>query len=322
MTTCPPFELGKPRFDQATFWGRFRHFLDVVDPRTLFTSNTRLEECKQQLKSFEEGSLDGFVTDEQLWAAQKVVQAILHPDTKEKILMPFRMSGFVPFGTPIVVGLLLPGQSLAQVIFWQWINQSHNACVNYANRNASRPTPTIKFLQGYLGAVASAVGIATGLNLLVNRAQNLPPAQRVLIQRFIPTPAVVTASTCNLLLMRMHEAGTGIEVYDKDKQVVGVSKIAAKKAIYQTALTRAFLPLPILVLPPLAMTLLERTSLLHKNPRLNFPFQVLTVTAAFGLALPLAISLFPQEGQIKKSDLEKELQEKSAEEILYYNKGL
>ena len=41
---------------------------------------------------------------------------------------------------------------------------------------------------------------------------------------------LVTASTCNLLLMRMHEAGTGIEVYDKDKQVVGVSKVAAKEA--------------------------------------------------------------------------------------------
>jgi len=28
-----------------------------------------------------------------------VMQAILHPDTGEKVFMPFRMSGFVPFGT-------------------------------------------------------------------------------------------------------------------------------------------------------------------------------------------------------------------------------
>ncbi|KAL0621538.1 Protein GVQW1 [Plecturocebus cupreus] len=28
-------------------------------------------------------------------------RAILHPDTNEKIFMPFRMSGYIPFGTPI-----------------------------------------------------------------------------------------------------------------------------------------------------------------------------------------------------------------------------
>ncbi|XP_065828245.1 sideroflexin-5-like [Oscarella lobularis] len=322
MGSYPPFALDKSRFDQQTFWGRFRHFLDIVDPTTLFTSTKRLEECQTLLENYKQGALPPAVTDKELWDAKKVVQAIIHPDTGEKILMPFRMSGFVPFGSPIVVGLLLPGQSLAKIIFWQWINQSHNACINYANRNASQPTPTSKFIQGYLGAVTSAVGIAAGLNVLVNRAKTLPPTQRILIQRFIPTPAVVTASTCNLLLMRMHEAGTGIEVYDKDKQVVGVSKVAAKEAIYQTALTRAFLPLPILVLPPIAMTVLERTRLLKNNPRLNLPFQVLTVTTAFAFALPLAISLFPQEGQIKRLALEKELQEKSSEEFLYYNKGL
>lgn len=65
-------------------------------------------------------------------------QAILHPDTGEKILMPFRMSGYVPFGVPMVVGILLPNPGWATIVFWQWINQSHNACVNYANRNASK----------------------------------------------------------------------------------------------------------------------------------------------------------------------------------------
>ena len=71
-------------------------------------------------------------------------QAVIHPDTGEKILLPFRMSGFVPFGSPIVVGLLLPNLTLPQTAFWQWLNQSHNACVNYANRNASKVRQKMK----------------------------------------------------------------------------------------------------------------------------------------------------------------------------------
>lgn len=48
------------------------------------------------------------------------------------------MSGFVPFGWITVTGMLLPNPSWPTLLFWQWMNQSHNACVNYANRNASK----------------------------------------------------------------------------------------------------------------------------------------------------------------------------------------
>lgn len=97
------------------------------------------------------------MTDEQLWAAKKIKDAIIHPDTGEVIPMPFRMSGFVPFGTPVVVGLLLPNQTLVTTLFWQWLNQTHNALVNYSNRNASVPVPASSYIGGYLGAVASAM---------------------------------------------------------------------------------------------------------------------------------------------------------------------
>ncbi|TNN53670.1 Sideroflexin-5 [Liparis tanakae] len=89
-----------------------------------------------------------------------------------------------------VVGLLLPHQTLASTIFWQWLNQSHNACVNYSNRNASKPAPVSKFFLGYIGAVTSAVSIAVGLSVLIQRAGRLSPTTRLLVQRFIPFPAV------------------------------------------------------------------------------------------------------------------------------------
>ncbi|XP_020856757.1 sideroflexin-5 isoform X2 [Phascolarctos cinereus] len=318
----PPFQLGKPRFQQTSFYGRFRHFLDIIDPRTLFVTESRLKEAVQLLEDYKHGTLPPGVTNEQLWSAQKIKQAILHPDTNEKIFMPFRMSGYIPFGTPIVVGLLLPNQTLASTIFWQWLNQSHNACVNYANRNATKPLPASKFIQGYLGAVISAVSIAVGLNALVQRANKFTPATRLLIQRFVPFPAVASANICNVVLMRHNELEEGIDVLDGDGNIVGSSRIAARHALIETALTRVVLPMPILVLPPIIMSVLEKTFLLQSRPRLLLPVQSFVCLAAFGLALPLAISLFPQMSEIETSQLEPEIALATASRTVVYNKGL
>ncbi|XP_029943059.1 sideroflexin-5-like isoform X4 [Salarias fasciatus] len=244
---------------KSTFQGRFRHFLDVIDPRTLFTTQKRLQQSCELLERFREGRLAEGVTDKQLWEAQKIKQAILHPDTGDQVFMPFRMSGFVPFGTPVVVGLLLPNQTLLSTVFWQWLNQSHNACVNYCNRNASRPAPFSKFFLGYLGAVSSAVSIAVGLNVLLQRSSSFSPPRRLLVQRFIPFPAVASANVCNVVLMRHSELSEGISVVDQDGNVVGTSRVAARRALAETALTRVVLPMPILVLPPLIMTFLEKS---------------------------------------------------------------
>ncbi|XP_055885994.1 sideroflexin-5-like isoform X1 [Biomphalaria glabrata] len=297
----PPFQLNKSRFDQSTFSGRLRHFLDVIDPRTLLTPNSELEKAVKLLEDYKNGNLPSGVTDEQLWKAQKIKQAIIHPDTGEKIFMPFRMSGFVPFGSFIVVGLLLPNPSMKQIIFWQWLNQSHNACVNYANRNATKPTPIKRFILGYTGAVTTAVSIAVGLSTLIKRANRFSTTTRMLIQRFVPFPAVATASTCNVLLMRNSELYEGIEVVDKENKVVGTSKVAAKKALGETALTRMFLPAPIFIIPPIVMSILEKRKFLIRNPKLHLPINAVVCTLAFGFALPVAIALFPQYSKIKRS---------------------
>ncbi|KAJ8389539.1 hypothetical protein AAFF_G00119290 [Aldrovandia affinis] len=321
-TAYPQFQLGKSRFDQNTFFGRLRHFLEVIDPRTLFVSESRLKECVELLDDFKHGKLPPGVSDTQLWQAQKIKQAVIHPDTGEKILMPFRMSGYVPFGTPVVVGLLLPNQTLGSTVFWQWLNQSHNACVNYSNRNATKPTSASKFFLGYLGAVTSAVSIAVGLNVLIQKANKFSPATRVLVQRFVPFPAVATANVCNVVLMRNSELAKGIDVLDTNGNVVGTSRIAAKHALLETALTRVVLPMPILVLPPLVMSFLERLPLLQTHRRLVLPVHSLVCLAAFGLALPLAISLFPQMSQIEVSRLEAEIAMATDSKVVTYNKGL
>ncbi|CAN9515189.1 unnamed protein product [Ophioblennius macclurei] len=319
---CPAFQLGRSRYDQGSFLGRLRHFVDVIDPSTLFVSEQRLKDSIKLLDDYKHGSLPPEVSDCQLWEAQKIKQAIIHPDTGEKIFMPFRMSGYVPFGTPIVIGLLLPNQTVVSTIIWQWLNQSHNACVNYANRNATKPTPTSKFLQGYVGAVSSAVSIAVGLNVLIQKANKLSPATRMIIQRLVPFPAVASANICNVGLMRHNELSEGIDVLDNNGNVVGSSKIAARHAIMETAFTRVVLPMPIFVLPPIVMSYLERLRFLQSNRRLLLPIHSLVCLLTFGLSLPVAISLFPQMSQIEVSRLEPDIAMATDCKVVTYNKGL
>ncbi|KAL7394903.1 hypothetical protein ABVT39_006741 [Epinephelus coioides] len=319
---CPAFQLGRPRYEQGSFLGRLRHFVDIIDPSTLFVSEKKLKECIKLLDDYKHGELPPGVSDLQLWEAQKIKQAIIHPDTGEKIFMPFRMSGYVPFGTPIVIGLLLPNQTVVSTIIWQWLNQSHNACVNYANRNATKPTPTSKFVQGYVGAVTSAVSIAVGLNVLIQKANKLSPATRMIIQRLVPFPAVASANICNVGLMRHNELSEGIDVLDNNGNVVGSSKIAARHAIMETAFTRVVLPMPIFVLPPIIMSYLERLRFLQSNRRLLLPIHSLVCLVTFGLSLPVAISLFPQMSQIEVSRLEPEIGMATDCKVVTYNKGL
>ncbi|XP_016117933.1 sideroflexin-5-like, partial [Sinocyclocheilus grahami] len=212
----------------GSFYGRLRHFLDVIDPRTLFVSEKRLNECMKLLDQFKNGTLPPSVTNVQVRLG---VHFLLKSSQHTVLLF---LSGFVPFGTPVVVGLLLPNQTFASTIFWQWLNQSHNACVNYCNRNASKPTPMATFFQGYLGAVSSAVTIALSLHL-------------------------ASANVCNVLLMRHTELSEGICVLDDKGNVVGTSKLAARHALIETSLTRVVLPMPVLLLSPLIMAMLERS---------------------------------------------------------------
>uniref|UniRef100_A0A8C6NHV4 Sidoreflexin n=1 Tax=Nothobranchius furzeri TaxID=105023 RepID=A0A8C6NHV4_NOTFU len=307
---------------RSSFLGRLRHFVEIIDPSTLFVSQEKLQECIKLLDDYKHGTLPPGTTDQQLWEAQKIKQAIIHPDTGEKIFMPFRMSGYVPFGTPIKK--LWNPLSLLSLSSTQWLNQSHNACVNYANRNATKPTPASKFLQGYAGAVTSAVSIAVGLNVLIQKANKLSPATRMIIQRFVPFPAVASANICNVGLMRHSELSEGIDVLDNNSNVVGSSKIAARHAIMETALTRVVLPMPIFVLPPIIMSYLERWVLrfLQRNRRLLLPIHSVVCLITFGLSLPVAISLFPQMSQIEVSCLEPEIAMATDCKVVTYNKGL
>ena len=109
----------------------------------------------------------------------------MHPDTGEVIPMPFRMSFFLPANLPISAGMVLFGNTVPSQLFWQWMNQSYNAGMNFANRNATVAVSTKEILTSYVSATAVACGAAFGLGLVAKRSARWP----------IPSAATCCATT-------------------------------------------------------------------------------------------------------------------------------
>lgn len=314
-------DLNVPRYDQNTFTGRLRQFLDVTDPRTLLPGiffNMSLTKARSIMSEYRASTTlssenttttttslpQGVNSVDELWLAKKIESSAVHPDTDEVILPPFRMSGFAVFGTPIIVGLLLPNPAVAQTCFFQTLNQSHNAAINFANRNASAPTSIKDTAVGFGAAVATSVGIALSMNEGIKRAP-VSAATRVLLSRFVPYPAIATAGALNMFLMRRSELEHGIEVQAPDGTVLGVSQIAAKEAIEQTMITRIVLPAPLLMGPVFGMMAAEKAGVFRKlGPRARLPVEALLCVTCFVFGLPLALSCFPQQAELPLSALE------------------
>lgn len=329
-SSVPNFDPKADRFSQETFQGRFCKMLLGCDPRLLFYSDVdvlRAKEMVEQYKVYLQNPPEGVCDIHRtLWEAQRISSAALHPDTGEFIPSPCRMSGYVPCNGPICASMVV-SSSMPSLLFWNWINQSQNAGVNYFNRNASSPMTNETLLKSYAGAVGAALGVAFGLSTIVNRRYD--PVRAKQVMRFVAFPSTVIASSLNCYIVRSNEIETGIPMLDVDGNSVGeVSQIAAAKGVYSTVFSRAVLNVPVLFLPPFLLSNIPLCKrVIAKNPAMATPITMFLLLTCFGIGLPAAVAIFPQIAEIKVEDLEEKFQHlKDADgtkiSVLYYNKGL
>ncbi|KAI3660402.1 hypothetical protein MP638_002485 [Amoeboaphelidium occidentale] len=318
-----PFDPSTNLYDQNTFSGRLYHFNRIVSPLNLLASDSTLKAAQEKLADYKSGKY----TTEELWTAKYLVDATIHPDTKEKVFLPFRMASFVPTNLLVTVGLLLPNPSIGSIVFWQWINQSVNVGFNWSNANKTTQMTVGENLTAYGTAVTASVGIAVGLSQWVKRTSIFQASTKALLSKFVPFVAVASAGTVNVFLMRRKELVDGITVFDEDGNSLGKSKVAAWNAISQVAISRVAVNFPCLIIPPLIMSQFEKMDYFKGKALRLGAANVTLIAFTMITALPCAIALFPQRGKLDVKSVEKEFQDLNRKDgkrisTVYYNKGL
>ncbi|XP_009697500.1 PREDICTED: sideroflexin-2 [Cariama cristata] len=315
MATIPlGFNIDAPRWDQSTFMGRLKHFLNITDPRTVLVPEEELDRAKALVEGCRAGLVPPGSSQEQLLYAKKLYDSAFHPDSGEKMNLIGRMSFQVPGGMALTGCMLQFYRTVPAVVFWQWVNQSFNAIVNYTNRNAASPISLRQIGVAYVTATSTALATAVGLNLYTKRA---PP----LLARWVPFAAVAAANCVNIPMMRQQEIINGITVTDRDNNELGHSRVSLGMGV------RIGAPHGRVILP-IIMERLEKFPFMQRIRVLHGPLQVLLCGGFLLFMVPAACALFPQRCSLALADLELELRDsivaKHGDKVpyVYFNKGL
>eukprot|EP01029_Cantina_marsupialis_P027798 TRINITY_DN774014_c0_g1_i1.p1 TRINITY_DN774014_c0_g1~~TRINITY_DN774014_c0_g1_i1.p1 ORF type:complete len:343 (+),score=123.21 TRINITY_DN774014_c0_g1_i1:100-1128(+) len=320
MNGILPLEV--PNVSQATYGGRCLHFLKMMNPMYMATMNkSAKKQHDEMMASVEKGA----EIDESFRAKKDLSHATIHPQSGEPLPYLTRMTAFPIVSVPNVLGMLLAAPTVGNLIFWQWLNQSYNAYFNYANRNLAGSMTTADVAKSYGLAAVSACSIAVGLNGLVKKLSTVfSPAIMGSVGILIPYLAVGGAGSINAFVMRKSELTTGVGLTNSAGEMEGNSQIAAKKCMTEVVLTRMAIPLPILLVPPIVRKAIIAAKMMPKSKIGTVLMDVGVVVACLYGALPLAVGMFPQNGSIKRKDVESQFNPEGCdgEEMLYYNKGI
>ena len=221
-----------------------------------------------------------------LWDCKYSIKATMNQETGKILPLPYRMYFFVPMNIPIAFGLLCLPATSTNIMFFNFMNQTYNASMNYMNSSGTSDSKRLLFFS-YFCALASSIGSGLVFRKL------LKPKKKVNIIKE--------------LMIR----------------ILRLSKICGLKAILEGGMTRFFLPIPLIVQFLICNRL--RNTNISKRALLASELFLCSVALGFGLPLSIAIFRQYSKINVSKIEKEySNLQDSNNKMIqyVYYNKGL
>jgi hypothetical protein len=227
------------------------------------------------------------------------------------------MCAFVPMNIPIAFGLLCLPPTQFNIMLFNFINQSYNAMMNYANSSGTEDS--VKYVSAsYALAVISSIGTGVILKKRFSRnTQQMGIIKEGLI-RIVPS---MVAGFLNLFFMRSDYITKGINIKDEKGNVLGTSKRCGAKALMEGALSRMFIPIPMII----NHFALKGMGKLHLPKKISTVAELTFCGIALGVGLPCSIAIFKENAKMKSNFLEEPFKTRAKEnksDFIYYNKGL
>ncbi|XP_040293821.1 sideroflexin-4 isoform X2 [Bufo bufo] len=300
--------------DSQSFLQRHAHWHDVLDPSALLASHAEIQNSKSLLESL--GSRNAEKKDDKVMMAEKLCEASVHPDSGHVLPIIFRPPAYVLLGAPLVVATLVPHATVASAFVFQLPFQTYNAGFALANGNRSQKKSEHPLYTSAVVLYLACLGAAPVLAMKKLGVRS--PSGHSFFGRILPPPLYALLGGLSVVLMRFPEVEHGVQVVDREGNLVGASRNAAQKAMKETALSRSAL----FGVTTLVPSLLRRSPHMLRSPRVFSLLKHLAALVTFGMMVPVSFALFPQRGSIRRDDLEEELKEKTTEATLFYNRGL
>nr|KAF6304335.1 sideroflexin 4 [Myotis myotis] len=213
---------------------------------------------------------------------------------------------------------LVPVKSLKSIVLPQLSFCTYSTAFNVVNGNASynrRPYESI--LLG-TGVIASTAFFGLFLRLLLMKSA----VKNVFLRETLPAAILTQVSAMNVAASRSFEPIRGIEVMDKEGNVVGYSRKAGTKAVSDTATSRVVLFGTSAFIPEVFSHFFKKTPLFVRYPQSLWTLKLSCTILVMGLMVPVSFSMFPQIQRIQCSKLEQEIQSATEETELFYNRGV
>ncbi|XDA88291.1 hypothetical protein R6Z07F_017959 [Ovis aries] len=290
--------------ERQSFIQRFLQWTELLDPTNLVLSIEKIEKSRQLLLTNEDASR-GDLEDKRIQEAWKRSLSTVHPDNSRLIPGPFRPAALLPFTAPTLFLSMLPVKNLKSMILPQASFYTYSTVFNIVNGNASYDRRAYESLLLGAGVIVSS----TFLGLFPRLLQVRLSMNSILSRDVIPVIILAQLSGMNVIASRSLEPVRGIEVMDKEGNVIGYSRKAGTKAVKDTATSRVVLFGTSAFIPEVFAYFFKRTQFFLQNPWSLWTLKLSCTILVMGLMVPVSFSVFPQIGRVNlslafKSDLD------------------